>query len=92
MIGLFKLARIAEMFSRRLQVQEWLTKQIAQRVVEILKPQAVAVIVEARHLCMVMRGVERASAMTITTCFLGYFEREVEIVEGVLGLVGISNS
>lgn len=92
MIGLSKLARIAEMFSRRLQVQERLTQQIAEAVDELLKSHGVAVVVEASHLCMMIRGVEKASAMTITTCFLGRFEGEVELRKEFLTLAGISKS
>ena len=59
------------MFSRRLQVQERLTKQIALALSEVLKPQGVAVVMESSHLCMVMRGVEKTTSKTLTSCMLG---------------------
>jgi GTP cyclohydrolase I len=78
-IGISKLPRIADMFSRRLQIQERLTKDVAHAVMEILKPQGVAVVMESSHLCMVMRGVEKTSATTITSCVLGCIEKSFSV-------------
>ncbi|KAI5460112.1 hypothetical protein BGZ63DRAFT_415502 [Mariannaea sp. PMI_226] len=89
-IGLSKLPRIAEIFSRRLQIQERLTKEVADAVMEVLKPQGVAVVMEASHLCMVMRGVEKTSATTLTSCMLGCFEHKRETRNEFLHFVGVS--
>ena len=75
-VGLSKLARIAEIFSRRLQVQERLTQQIANTLYEELKPLGVMVVVEAEHTCMTLRGVKKPGAITITSAVLGGFRRD----------------
>lgn len=71
--GLSKLARVVDVFSRRLQVQERLTTQILQAVKESLQPQGVAVVIEAKHLCMMMRGVQKQNSVTTTSAFDGTF-------------------
>ncbi|KAF2113574.1 GTP cyclohydrolase I [Lophiotrema nucula] len=86
-IGLSKLARIAEMFSRRLQVQERLTKQVALALSEMLQPQGVAVVVESSHLCMVMRGVQKTGATTTTSCMLGRMRSTAKTREEFLSLI-----
>ncbi len=72
-MGLSKTARIVEVFSRRFQVQERLTEQIAQAIWDVVQPQGVGVIIEARHLCMMMRGVEKQNSSTITSAMRGAF-------------------
>ncbi|KAI9799434.1 MAG: GTP cyclohydrolase 1 [Sarcosagium campestre] len=86
-IGLSKIARIVEMFSRRFQVQERLTKQVALALSEILQPQGVAVVVEASHLCMVMRGVQKTGAITTTSCMLGRLRSTAKTREEFLNLI-----
>ncbi|KAI9926167.1 hypothetical protein ASPWEDRAFT_43543 [Aspergillus wentii DTO 134E9] len=73
-LGLSKLARIAEVFARRLQVQERLTQQVADAIEQVLQPKGVAVVVECTHMCMVMRGVQKTGAMTITYSMTGVLQ------------------
>ncbi|KAI1266582.1 GTP cyclohydrolase I [Xylariaceae sp. FL1019] len=89
-IGISKLPRIAEMFARRLQVQERLTREVANAIMEVLQPQGVAVVMESAHLCMVMRGVQKTTATTITSCVLGCFERKEKTRNEFLSLVGVN--
>lgn len=86
-LGLSKLARLAEMYARRLQVQERLTKQIAMSLSDILKPLGVAVVIEATHMCMVSRGIQKTGSSTVTSCMLGCF-RAHRTREEFLSLLG----
>lgn len=85
-MGLSKLPRIVEVFARRLQVQERMTDQIAQAVWDILKPQGVGVVIEAYHLCMMMRGVEKQNSKTITSAMRGVFLEDLRTREEFLRL------
>ena len=91
-VGLSKIPRLVNMFSRRLQIQERLTNQIARAIEEELKPIGVGVIVEARHLCMVMRGVEKQNSQTLTSAMLGAFRENKHTRDEFLALVGNRSS
>jgi len=86
-IGLSKLPRIVEVFARRLQVQERLTQQIADTLYDNLNPDGVAVVVEARHLCMIMRGVEKQNSIATTSAMLGAFRNDVKTRTEFLTLI-----
>lgn len=86
-IGLSKMPRLVDVFSRRLQVQERLTRQIADAIVDAIHPQGVAVIMEARHLCMMMRGVEKQNSATVTSAMLGVFKEQQQTRNEFLSLV-----
>ena len=85
-VGLSKLARVVDVFACRLQVQERMTEQIAQAISETLQPQGVGVIVEAYHLCMMMRGVEKQNSKTITSAMRGVFLNDIKTREEFLRL------
>jgi GTP cyclohydrolase I len=86
-VGLSKLPRVVEVFARRLQVQERLTEQIAQALEEVLQPQGVGVVVEAYHLCMMMRGVQKQNSKTITSAVRGLFRSDPRTREEFMQLV-----
>ena len=86
-VGLSKIPRLVNMFARRLQIQERLTRQIAQAIQEKLEPQGVAVVIEARHLCMVMRGVEKQNSQAVTSEVLGVFRDSAQTREEFLSFV-----
>lgn len=86
-VGLSKIPRLVNMFARRLQIQERLTSQIARAIEESLQPQGVGVIIEARHLCMVMRGVEKQNSQAVTSAMLGVFRDNKETRDEFLSLV-----
>jgi GTP cyclohydrolase I len=87
-IGLSKLARLVEMYARRLQVQERLTRQIAETLQEELSPAGVAVVLEAEHMCMQMRGVEKQNSVAVTSCMLGVFRDNLATRSELLTLIG----
>jgi GTP cyclohydrolase I len=75
-VGLSKIARLVEVFSRRLQVQERMTRQIADAIQDAIAPQGVGVVIEARHLCMMMRGIEKQNSSTVTSAMIGCFRQK----------------
>jgi GTP cyclohydrolase I len=91
-IGLSKLPRIVDMFARRLQLQERLTDQVADAIMEVLDPRGVGVVIEASHLCMMMRGVEKQNSRTVTSAVRGIFRDDLKTREEFLRLVHNSPS
>ncbi|HXN51009.1 MAG TPA: GTP cyclohydrolase I FolE [Candidatus Acidoferrum sp.] len=91
-IGLSKVARLVNMFARRLQIQERMTSQIAHALEEKIAPQGVGVIIEARHLCMQMRGVEKQHGQAVTSAMLGAFRENKQTRDEFLALVGKKQS
>ena len=88
-IGLSKIPRIVDMFSRRLQLQERLTSQIAKTLQNVLNPVGVAVVMQGRHLCMQMRGVEKQNSFASTSTMLGQFRKSAETRSEFLSIIGI---
>lgn len=86
-VGVSKLARLVDLYARRLQVQERLTNQIATTIMEKLQPQGVAVVIEAQHLCMRMRGVEKQNSLIITSSLLGSFRSRQETRNEFMNLI-----
>ncbi|KAI6187508.1 GTP cyclohydrolase 1 [Aphelenchoides besseyi] len=86
-LGLSKLARVVEIFSRRFQLQERMTKQIATAILQSVQPAGVAVVIEASHMCMVMRGVQKTNTVTMTSCMLGVFRDDPKTREEFLTLI-----
>ena len=86
-IGLSKVARIVDVFARRLQIQENLTVQIADALMKTLRPAGVAVVIEAKHLCMMMRGVEKQNSLMKTSCLLGSFKEDARTRSEFLSLL-----
>jgi GTP cyclohydrolase IA len=86
-IGLSKIPRLVDVFARRLQIQERLTNQIAETIMETVKPQGVGVIIEAKHLCMIMRGVEKQNSVAVTSAMLGAFRDDGQTRAEFLRLV-----
>lgn len=86
-IGLSKVARIVDVFARRLQIQERLTSQVADALMQALQPDGVAVVIEAKHLCMMMRGVEKQNSIMTTSCLLGSFKEDARTRSEFLALL-----
>ena len=86
-IGLSKVARIVDVFARRLQIQEQLTTQVADAIMRTLHPDGVAVVIEAKHLCMMMRGVEKQNSIMTTSCLLGSFKEDARTRSEFLALL-----
>ena len=91
-VGLSKIARLVNMYARRLQIQERLTSQIAKAIQEKLSPEGVGVVVEARHLCMVMRGVEKQHSAAMTSAMLGAFRENKQTRDEFLSLINHGKS
>ena len=91
-LGLSKIPRLVDMFSRRLQVQERMTQEIAQSLFDVLQPSGVGVVCEARHLCMMMRGVEKQGSRATTSAMLGEFRTDLKTRSEFLTLIGLKSA
>ncbi len=91
-VGLSKLARVVDVFARRLQVQERLTSDVAHALQDVLQPHGVGVVIQARHLCMMMRGVEKQNSVAVTSCMLGAFQEDPRTRNEFMELVGRNHS
>jgi GTP cyclohydrolase I len=91
-LGLSKIPRLVEVFSRRLQIQERMTTEIAETIQRVIEPQGVGVVIEARHLCMMMRGVEKQHSATVTSAMFGCFREEMQTRNEFLSLIRAKNS
>lgn len=87
-VGLSKLARVVDVYARRLQVQERLTTQVAEAIQEALEPKGVGVVIEAEHLCMMMRGVTKQNSATVTSCMRGRFRSDAKTRQEFLNFIG----
>ncbi|MEM7204145.1 MAG: GTP cyclohydrolase I FolE [Planctomycetota bacterium] len=86
-VGLSKIARVVDVYARRLQVQERLTQQVAKAIDDVLQPKGVGVVIEAVHLCMMMRGVQKQNSSTVTSCLMGNFRSDQRTRAEFLNLV-----
>jgi GTP cyclohydrolase IA len=87
LVGLSKIPRVVDVYAHRLQLQERMTRQIAEGLENVTRPHGVAVVIEARHLCMEMRGVEKVGGQTLTSCMLGCFREDARTRAEFLGLI-----
>jgi GTP cyclohydrolase I len=85
--GLSKIARLVEIYARRLQVQERMTREIGRCIEEVLRPEGVGVIIEANHMCMMMRGIEKQNSAAVTSCMLGSFREDPKVRSEFLRLI-----
>ncbi|MEA3314995.1 MAG: GTP cyclohydrolase I FolE [Campylobacterota bacterium] len=89
-VGLSKIPRVVDVFARRLQIQEQLTEQIADAINEAISPQGVAVVIDARHMCMEMRGVQKISSTTVTSALRGSFKKDKNIKDEFMNIISSS--